>query len=104
MASHFAKLTLHLHDTFPPASDAAPARFVSAYAKPAAAGASKSWWIPQTIADQVWLFAQFETAEARDAYLATVREAIARHLKSSVGAVATNAKVPDPGEVTHWCT
>lgn len=105
MAHHFAQVTLHLYDDFPPSTGTpAPARFINDHARPGAAGAIKGWWIPQTVADQIWVFAEFRDEAARDAYLATAREAIAQHVTSSYGKVASSAKVPDPAEVAHWCT
>ena len=101
MSAHYAKLRLHTYDDFDPPH---PGTFLRRRLNPPDHGATRSWWVPQTIGDQIWVFVEFADEAARDAYLAAALAAFGAHVTSHVPPIASDAFVPDAETVAHWCT
>lgn len=99
-ATYFARVTLHLYDTFDPPM---PSQFMAEWIKPQDYGAVESFWVPQTIADQIWVFCQFADNASRDRYIAQVQREIAVNVRGYCGGkVASSARIASEEEVEEW--
>lgn len=102
---YYAKVKLHLYDTFPGARNDWN-DFFQQYARPVDFGARDQWVIPQTIGDQIWVYGLFNTKSIRDHYLEYVTAMIEKHITNDFSRasskVSSRAFIPDEDDIKHW--